>query len=282
MALDNKLEETLRSAEMHAKVGRAVAMESCVHAAELYAHNAGYDISERVSDLKRIGYNNQILVMIEKAEEMADEGKPIAVASCFSIASIYAKKADMAISLLLQDAKYIFMKSYENAVPVELEKARNLGKLGRITAMQTTLLTAQRYASMVGQTIPEEVINEITMSGYNRAIPLELEDARTYAASGRVMHMYVSIAFALKYARNFGAGIYAIVKAEVAEIKQRCLENAIPLELDIARTMVEEGNILGAEFHLSTARDYVNSANQPLDGVNEVRQLIQATLFHHA
>lgn len=282
MALDDKVEEYLNWARKYAEKGTAAAMECNIRNAELYAKKADCDISAQVADLREMGNVNQVIVLLEQADKMAESGKAVAAASYLSVASIYAKKADMAISLLLQDAKYISLKSYENAVPVELEKARKLGKKGRITAMQTTILTAQRYASMVCQTIPEEVINEITMSGYDHAIPLELEEARAYAASGKAVRMYVSIAFALKYARRFGAGIYTIVRAEIDEIEQIGLKNAIPIELDTARTMVKEGNITCAEFHLSNARGYARSTKQPLDGVNEVRQLIQTSMFHPA
>jgi len=144
----------LDTAKKLAKAGDASSMESYLKIAEEYARKVILYISDKVDEIKKIGYRESIPVQLDYARERALAGNASSMVIHLRTAEGYASKIGQDISDKVDEIKEI---CYRASLPETLDTAEKLAKVGDAYLTELCLKKAQGYASKIGQDISDEV-----------------------------------------------------------------------------------------------------------------------------
>jgi len=95
---------------------------------------------------------------------------------------------------------------YHQTLEEYLAKAQHYSQQGEVVGMLICLESARICAGKCGREITD-VSREIEYSGYSRAIPVLLEEARTFALKRDLKRMYLSFRESQMYAAKIGEDI---------------------------------------------------------------------------
>ena len=213
MGYKNSVQVQLEYARSRAEEGNYAFRSASIPLAQIYAKEAGIDITEQVEEINEIGYKNALNIDLKKARERAEKGN-IGFERFLKYVQINAPVAGMDFSDQVEEIQEM---GYKNALNIEIELARITAERGNPN-FQNSLEKALEYAQKAVMDVSEQV-EEIKETGYKNALEIELENAKFFVTRGNPKFQN-SLEKALEYAQITGMD----VSEQVGEIQALYIE----------------------------------------------------------
>ncbi|PKM91911.1 MAG: hypothetical protein CVU81_03335, partial [Euryarchaeota archaeon HGW-Euryarchaeota-1] len=137
------VERRLTEAMMYAKKGDASFMETLLELGIKYAKKAGFDVSDRVKDIKNIGYETAFKTEIIYIEKRLDKNDYKFAIDSLKLVKVYAKKGGIDADIKIKEIR---KEIYKNAVKAEITAAKNNLNSSGYGLADASLNLAELYA----------------------------------------------------------------------------------------------------------------------------------------